>query len=62
MYKSSQRTLKLRADRAMNALRLSGILANLGRGNVVTTAGGSAHGHLDSPTPGAIALSQSCEC
>ena len=58
MYKSSRRRLKLRADRGMNALRLSGILAKLGRGNVVTTAGGP----MDCPTPGAIALSQSYEC
>jgi ribulose-bisphosphate carboxylase large chain len=33
----------------MNALRLLGFYANLGRGNVVNTAGVGSYGRVDSP-------------
>ncbi len=46
----------------MNALRLPGFFANLGHGNVISTAGGGSYGHLDSPAAGAISLRQAYEC
>jgi ribulose-bisphosphate carboxylase large chain len=46
----------------MNALRLPGFFANLGHGNVISTAGGGAYGHLDSPAAGARSLRQAYDC
>lgn len=46
----------------MNALRLPGFFANLGHGNVISTAGGGSYGHVDSPAAGAISLRQAYEC
>ena len=46
----------------MNALRLPGFFENLGHGNVISTAGGGAYGHLDGPAAGAISLRQAYEC
>lgn len=46
----------------MNALRLPGFFANLGHGNVISTAGGGAFGHLDGPAAGARSLRQAYEC
>lgn len=46
----------------MNALRLPGFFANLGHGNVISTAGGGAYGHLDSPADGARSLRQAYDC
>ncbi len=45
----------------MNALRLPGFFANLGHGNLISTAGGGAYGHLDGPAAGAISLRQAYE-
>ncbi|MCR6494402.1 ribulose-bisphosphate carboxylase [Cellulomonas sp. P24] len=42
----------------MNALRLPGFFANLGHGNLISTAGGGAYGHLDGPAAGALSLRQ----
>ena len=46
----------------MNALRLPGFFANLGHGNVISTAGGGVYGHIDSPAAGARSLRQAYEC
>jgi len=46
----------------MNALRLPGFFENLGHANVINTAGGGSHGHIDSPAAGAISLRQAYEC
>ncbi|MEI7430214.1 MAG: ribulose-bisphosphate carboxylase [Betaproteobacteria bacterium] len=46
----------------MNALRLPGFFANLGHGNVISTAGGGAYGHLDSAAAGARSLQQAYAC
>lgn len=46
----------------MNALRLPGFFANLGHGNVISTAGGGSYGHVDSPAAGAVSLRQAYEC
>jgi ribulose-bisphosphate carboxylase large chain len=46
----------------MNALRLPAFFANLGHGNVISTAGGGSYGHLDSPAAGAISLRQAYAC
>jgi len=46
----------------MNALRLPAFFANLGHGNVISTAGGGAFGHLDSPAAGARSLRQAYAC
>ncbi len=45
----------------MNALRLPGFFANLGHGNLISTAGGGAYGHLDGPAAGAVSLRQAYE-
>ena len=45
----------------MNALRLPGFFANLGHGNLISTAGGGAYGHLDGPAAGALSLRQAYE-
>lgn len=46
----------------MNALRLPGFFENLGHGNIISTAGGGAYGHLDGPAAGARSLRQAYEC
>ncbi|HEX5331264.1 MAG TPA: ribulose-bisphosphate carboxylase [Cellulomonas sp.] len=45
----------------MNALRLPGFFANLGHGNLISTAGGGAYGHIDGPAAGALSLRQAYE-
>jgi len=46
----------------MNALRLPGLFETLGHGNIISTAGGGAYGHIDSPAAGARSLRQAYEC
>ena len=46
----------------LNALRLPALFANLGHGNIISTAGGGVYGHLDSPAAGARSLRQAYEC
>ena len=46
----------------MNALRLPGFLANLGHGNLISTAGGGSYGHVDGAAAGATSLRQAYDC
>lgn len=46
----------------MNALRLPGFFANLGHGNLISTAGGGSYGHMDGAAAGATSLRQAYDC